>query len=514
MAKEIRPLKRKNPSTGQEEIFYPATTTDAVVDPNSRQSVTQKLSELVVTPYKDNAKHTLEGGNFVITQDDEYFITQYIEIPAGVTSAVLTTGSATQYSNELMMVFNEQKQAVNYFNQTDNKRVNFSAGNKYMQLSIKKDQASKYALTSNGKVFWRVTDAANDIAYLIDKDNEQSVFNGTMSFINNLQYLKDHSTLTDGGVLYTNNGYPDSLIVYDFKSLDCMKGCTLHGLVSWTAAKAYPIAFYDESKNFISLYTPTTDTNKVAVDIKLDDALLSRYPSAKYIQLASDKSYGFFISNPNLEANAPKGADDDWMKQTYVSAIFCGDSVTEGFVVEGDGDATEGRIDADGIYKVIDNASYPSQFEKMARWNITNAGKSGSSAKGWYDSMYPQYNFCEYDIAIIELGYNGISGDSGYTLLKQYLTSIVTGIKTQNPRIKVVMVVPSYSTYSNIWKDKIIAVAEENSCELIDLTQYSELSEQKYHGKGGDSWDYVHFNRAGYNAKARIMYSNLKGLFV
>ena len=45
MAKEIRPLNLYNESTSQEEIFFPATTSDAVVHPTRRESLTDIIDE-------------------------------------------------------------------------------------------------------------------------------------------------------------------------------------------------------------------------------------------------------------------------------------------------------------------------------------------------------------------------------------------------------------------------------------------------------------------------------------
>lgn len=46
MAKEIRPLFHMNPETGTEEIFYPATTSDSVVNPATGLSVTKELAAI------------------------------------------------------------------------------------------------------------------------------------------------------------------------------------------------------------------------------------------------------------------------------------------------------------------------------------------------------------------------------------------------------------------------------------------------------------------------------------
>ena len=46
MAKEIRPLYRTNDSTGVDEIFYPATTTNAIAHPTKQKSLTSVLGEI------------------------------------------------------------------------------------------------------------------------------------------------------------------------------------------------------------------------------------------------------------------------------------------------------------------------------------------------------------------------------------------------------------------------------------------------------------------------------------
>ena len=46
MTKEIRPLQRYNENTEQTEIFYPATTTDAIAHPTKRKSLTNVISDI------------------------------------------------------------------------------------------------------------------------------------------------------------------------------------------------------------------------------------------------------------------------------------------------------------------------------------------------------------------------------------------------------------------------------------------------------------------------------------
>lgn len=46
MTKEIRPLQRYNANTEQTEIFYPATTTDAIAHPTKRKSLTNVISDI------------------------------------------------------------------------------------------------------------------------------------------------------------------------------------------------------------------------------------------------------------------------------------------------------------------------------------------------------------------------------------------------------------------------------------------------------------------------------------
>ena len=46
MTKEIRPLQRYNENTGQTEIFYPGTTTDAIAHPTKRKSLTNVISDI------------------------------------------------------------------------------------------------------------------------------------------------------------------------------------------------------------------------------------------------------------------------------------------------------------------------------------------------------------------------------------------------------------------------------------------------------------------------------------
>ena len=81
----------------------------------------------------------------------------------------------------------------------------------------------------------------------------------------------------------------------------------------------------------------------------------------------------------------------------FSSMICCGDSVTDGHIYNNYRGCLVSR-----------KYSYPSQLQKMfPEIAITNAGFSGITVASWNKSRFPNYNFTDYGLCLIELGFNG-----------------------------------------------------------------------------------------------------------
>lgn len=201
----------------------------------------------------------------------------------------------------------------------------------------------------------------------------------------------------------------------------------------------------------------------------------------------------------------------------FDKCICIGDSVTHGHIYD------YPRTPVNG--KVIPSKAYPAYLAKMTGWEVINAGKAGITPKGWWTTMFPNYAYTDYDLAIIELGYNQGLTDTldvdvepyeGYANYAETNTGcyckIIEAIKEANPNILLVLVISSNFSATN--EAVVRKIADRYGLPLIDLKDktYINLSDTKYHGyNSGESTskDYVHFNFVGYLAKAKFIFNAL-----
>ena len=270
----------------------------------------------------------------------------------------------------------------------------------------------------------------------------------------------------------------------------------LYDKASWTLVG---LCFYDRTKAFIGYYSPGQEGK---FNIKIGD-IISRFKDAYYIRfnkLTNDK-VEFIKSNENIIRS-----DNLYKLNMYENVFIGGDSVTEGFVVDGD------------IYQVETKYSYPTQLKKIIpHWNITVKAKSGASAVSWRNMFYSSTDFSQYDLIIMELGYNG--SDHGYFNMDDINTvgtntyeykKLISDIRSQNSTAEILLVLSSKYTNSGDkwdWKPILELVANESNCEIINLRdkKYLDLNLDKYHGAHDGKIDYVHGNRKFYNAKAYVV---------
>ena len=329
----------------------------------------------------------------------------------------------------------------------------------------------------------------------------------TRDFINKPtpKYIK--STLQSDGGIYTNNAYGANLAVTDFLLVEVLEGYQIRNAMSWTGANAYSIAFYNDAKQTIgTAYADTDTTSKTNITVDVD-TLLPSYPDAVYMRIAYDTNEDFKVVKLPVEETLDT-IYPTYKVNAYPSIIFCGDSVTAGFVVEG----TEN--DPSQIYGEEPEYSYPSSFNRIyAGANVTTVAQSGISVKGFYDTKYPQIDFSDYNMCVFELGLN--PGNEGYLNINDWNTpgtntniyrQMIAGVRTQNADIKIVLV--RTQIYQNDALAVLQAIATESDCLVIDLMdkKYINLNDTKYHGyynNGGvATLDPTHFNRIGYTAKA------------
>lgn len=176
-------------------------------------------------------------------------------------------------------------------------------------------------------------------------------------------------------------------------------------------------------------------------------------------------------------------------------AIFIGDSVTQGYVVD----------PANGINGIVySNLSYPSQLKKLhPGLEIVNAGRSGSKASEWASSYMSQYNYADCQLCIIELGWNedissAISADNPYCAIIEY-------VKSQNPSMVIVLVCSKGWGVSQPYKastlEAVRAIGEHYDVPVIDMNDWV-----KYPFKFNNGDD-VHSDAYGYLVKAEYMSS-------
>lgn len=199
----------------------------------------------------------------------------------------------------------------------------------------------------------------------------------------------------------------------------------------------------------------------------------------------------------------------DYLTDAFSTAICIGDSVTEG-------------VGSVSDYTKVKNFSYPTRLAEMTGWTIENAGKAGLTALEWWQQIFANYDYTQYQVALIELGLNSgltdtidtdVTGDD-YTKYADTNTGgyckIIEGIKAQNENIFIVLLISS--NISSATADVIKKIGEKYSLPIIDLTDrtYINLLENKFHGKlSNGNYDYTHMNIMGYLAKAKLVHLGL-----
>lgn len=316
--------------------------------------------------------------------------------------------------------------------------------------------------------------------------------------------------------------YDGNYAVSDYILLnDDVCNLTLNGLISYTRANIYPIVFYNKNKEIIGqgYKNPADDgstTAQIVCSIKIKD-IIDNYPQASYVRFLYDTTYGIeVLTDIDINSKVVNNQDNSWCLNQFRNIICIGDSVTQGFVSDYP------------TYQVVSEASYPTKLGYLVTgWNITNAGRSGDSPSDWLngnssgkESMFSKYTFTDYDLAIIEFGYNGglyekdiaTEGTNTYNY-----DQIIKKIKEVNPNIQIVLMIPSNGIIVRNWESVIQTLANNNDCKFVDLKEdlHVHLDNKRWHGNSdsGGTLDMVHFTKKGYNAKAKVVFDKLVKLF-
>ena len=203
--------------------------------------------------------------------------------------------------------------------------------------------------------------------------------------------------------------------------------------------------------------------------------------------------------------------DNSFILSAISNAICIGDSVTAG-----SGAAPTGEV--------ARNYSYPTRLAKMTDWTIENAGFGGITSLQWWQNKFVNYDYSQYQLAIIELGYNEGLTDTletdcvgnDYTTFADTNTGayckIIEGIKSINPNTLIVLVISSAMQSSGSTYKVIGDIGKKYSLPVINLTDptYIDLNVPEYHNGS----DYVHFNALGYIVKAKYIHAGLTDYFI
>jgi lysophospholipase L1-like esterase len=327
--------------------------------------------------------------------------------------------------------------------------------------------------------------------------------------INNLHISNNNCILKNDGNTYNHSSYTNYK-VSEFINIDYLFNFKFIKLEAYRKAQANPMAFYDKNFKVIgTAYNPALVNTETFVDITLDAQLIAQYPNAKYVRIGINTKYDWSIISPILDRiNITDNTEPypSYKYNMFTNVICGGDSVTQGFVVEG-------TAEKQYIYRVMEDCAYPVHLKKIhPNLNIVTKALSGINSINWLSDFYPTIDFSQQDLFILELGLNGgldindINTDGTNTYAYK---QIVAGARAQNPNLIIALVRSQH--FGSTWEPVINTLSTKYDCVYIDLhnTQYLNLDDFIYHGyyQNGNTRDkdYAHFTRKGYNAKAYVI---------
>lgn len=284
------------------------------------------------------------------------------------------------------------------------------------------------------------------------------------------------------------------------------------------------LAFYDINKAFLSdlkiLGAGRNSGTHMVSDSRVRYVVLTDYKSQPIVSvsylLESRKNTADILLLQQQDLAIKKEQLLDSMYVFFENVIAIGDSVTAGTITD------DPRFSG-----LVTKYSYPTQLSKLTGWTIVNSAVPGYTAKKWWNDRYALHTYTDFQLAIMEFGYNSALTDTIETDVDPYASyldfadtetghycRVIQAIKTQNPNIFFVLMISS--AISGTTPDVIIKIGLKYNIPVIDLRDNSivNLSSTDYHGLYGGGIDSAHFNAIGYAAKAQYIKYELNKIFI
>lgn len=397
-----------------------------------------------------------------------------------------------------------------------------------------------------------------NLAHVIKKGNYNFVASSEVAKIReDVEDLDGQINGISGSNTYTGSGYDFNvaLAAGDRLSINVSEHTSVVSIYGKNADNSYTllknvgassnVASIDITSSFIGFRTYFYTSGTYSISWKV-----SRGISKKVEDIESNVS----TLQSEFEEMAQK-IDTTFVKAAFRKVLCVGDSVTHGLISD---------------YPVVGYntalTSYPVYLGKITGWNVKNAGHSSWNTKEWYNQWFANYNYADYDLALIEFGYNrgftdtlatdaplaanwvsGTAYSVGNVVTYQRLRykcvnantdsiwtpanwtagyadyadtdtgdycRIIEGMLAQNPALCIAIVIPA--RFYEGWSDRnvIEAIANRYALPIVDLhsDKYFNLNATEYHGyldaedQASGTLDLTHFNALGYLAKAESLY--------
>lgn len=404
----------------------------------------------------------------------------------------------------------------------------------------------------------------------LDKKIGRNIINPNAISID--KYVNSQGTLSDA----TTTG------IYAASDYIAVSEDVICGDVNQSSASFPCYVVYNQNKEFVrvvmqsQLYNWEDGDSYVKINLREDykdnPTFFACYGNVLQPYEPYTENYDVYLSNKRIDElntrveyleQSEEGLD--YLNGCIRSVICIGDSVTEGLVFD------YPRVSEPPKYSAL--VSYPKFLSQLTGWKVVNAGQSGNSSSDWYERHIESHDYQDFDLVIIELGYNNtwssntldtdaplanewISGES-YSIgdrvthgkvryrcvspnsdivwtSENWILScddyadtdfgnyckIIETIIDKNPFALMTLVISSQ--FNNLAASFVSSIAERYTLPIIDLrdTNGINLNDIKYHGyrdldaMNSGTIDYTHFNCLGYCAKAKKIYDEIMSQFV
>ena len=266
-------------------------------------------------------------------------------------------------------------------------------------------------------------------------------------------------------------------------------------------------------KNHFTQYKDSTTTNRIRVTI-YDNSFVGNmtidYCNKIYLKQKKYKTLKEVESKITYFEN--KSFLKFLYKYIFKNCICIGDSLTRGYY-------TNNFPNGDAYYP-----TYPQFLEKITGWKCTNAGRSGATAKQWYDERINLFNYKDKDVAVIYLGTNygledTVDTDNVANTNGGAYCRIIERLQKDNLKMKIFLCTVSNVTDDTdgskvvITNNVIRKIAKKyNNCYCIELkdNNYYDLSKPVCHPHSDD----VHLGSIGYNIQANVIAQSISDIVI